>query len=72
MDLKVRWIEKGGDFSDAAKVRKRVFVEEQSYSLEEEFDSLDSVSEHLVLYDKDKEIACGRLIDLGGGAYKLG
>lgn len=71
-EYEVKWITPGEDYSDAKKVRLRVFVHEQNYSEAEEFDVLDDVAEHLVIYDKGREIACGRILDKGNGVYKLG
>lgn len=43
---------------EARYIRTAVFVDEQGFK--EEFDTLDSVSTHLVMFDSDKPIATGR------------
>lgn len=69
---KQTWILGENDYKDAANVRQKVFIDEQKYPYELEFDELDKTSEHLVIYDKDKPIACGRLIDSSQGVFYLG
>ena len=49
------------DFSDAAKVRIPVFVEEQKVPQERELDENDKISYHAVLYEDEIPVACGRL-----------
>lgn len=56
-------------FEDAAAVRKQVFVVEQGF--EEEFDEIDSLAWHVVLYDGDKPIATGRTF-LRDGQFIIG
>lgn len=66
------WYESGKDFSPSAAVRKAVFIEEQGYTLEEEFDEYDKTCPHLVLFDGETPVATGRLILLPDGTAKLG
>lgn len=66
------WYESGEDFSPSAAVRKAVFIEEQGYTLEEEFDEYDKTCPHLVLFDGETPVATGRLILLPDGTAKLG
>ncbi|NMP37819.1 MAG: GNAT family N-acetyltransferase [Clostridiales bacterium] len=66
-----RWIT-DGDFSDCAEIRREVFVREQGIPETLEFDALDKISEHYVLYDGAEPVGCARLTDLGNGEFKLG
>lgn len=66
------WYESGADYTPSAKVRKTVFVEEQGYTLQEEFDEYDKICPHLVLFDGDCPVATGRLTFLSDGTAKLG
>ncbi|NLA77354.1 MAG: GNAT family N-acetyltransferase, partial [Clostridiales bacterium] len=66
-----RWIT-DGDFSDCAEVRRAVFVDEQGIPETLEFDAWDETSEHYALYDGETPVGCARLVDLGGGVFKLG
>lgn len=50
------------DLQDAFAIRREVFILEQGVSEEEEFDSLDDRSWHLVVYDDDVPMATGRLL----------
>ena len=59
-------------FEDAKKIRTAVFVEEQGYSAEMEFDEEDAVAVHAVLYQDGEPAATGRLLDLGSGVFKPG
>ncbi len=66
------WYENGEDYSPSAAVRKTVFVEEQGYTLEEEFDEYDEICPHVVLFDGETPVATGRIILLADGTAKLG
>lgn len=66
------WYEGGADYKESAAVRKAVFVEEQGYTLEEEFDEYDNTCPHLVLFDDQTPVATGRMILLPNGTAKLG
>lgn len=59
-------------FEDAQKVRIAVFVEEQGYPMDMEFDEADGTATHVVLYQDGAPVATGRMLDLGDGAFKLG
>jgi len=66
------WYAGGADYAPSASVRKTVFIEEQGYTLEEEFDEYDKTCPHLVLFDGETPVATGRLILLSDGTAKLG
>lgn len=70
--MTVKWIEPGGNCADALKVRTDVFVKEQGYPTEEEYDDMDEKSWHVVLYDNSLPVAVGRMYSLEKGVYKLG
>ena len=65
----IKIIKPGGDFSEALKIRVPVFVEEQKVPKERELDSNDKISYHVVLYEKQIPVACGRLYFTGGVAH---
>lgn len=52
--MKILWKYGKTDIADCYLVRKKVFVDEQGFDGEAEFDNLDSVSYHLAIYN-DKE-----------------
>ena len=56
--------------NDAKLIRTNVFVEEQGFV--EEFDSLDKISTHLVLYDNGKPVATGRFYTENNNDYYIG
>lgn len=59
-----KWITADGDYSDALYVRRKVFIEEQGYSVEQEIIPEEEENAlHLVVYDNGKPICSGRLID---------
>lgn len=60
MDRFVAKIYKGKEnFDDAFYIRKTVFMDEQGFF--DEFDDIDSVALHAVIYDGNKPIGCGRV-----------
>lgn len=57
----IKKILRGGDKLDGAfEVRLEIFVKEQGFSEELEFDGLDAVASHVVFYDDGKPVATGR------------
>lgn len=51
--LFIDWLTVPADLSQVFEIRKKVFVEEQNCTLEEEFDIIDKISEHGLLISKD-------------------
>lgn len=70
--IEVKWIEGSLPFEESKSVRRTVFVEEQGYTEDEEFDEIDNVVPHLVLLDGAKPVATGRLIMQPDKTAKLG
>lgn len=56
------------DFEIAYNIRVKVFVEEQKVPIEMELDEFDKEAIHILLYEKDKAVACARLIIQGDTA----
>lgn len=44
---------------DCINIRTEVFINEQEFK--DEFDDIEDIAVHMVVFDKDKAIACGRL-----------
>ena len=62
----------GDDLSDAFKIRKLVFQEEQGMDQNNVFDGLDKVSVHAVVYNEDeKAVASGRIV-CDNEEYRIG
>lgn len=60
-------IEKGLDNNPAAKqIRTHVFIEEQGFK--DEFDDIDPVAHHLVIFKGEKPLATGRVFPKGDGS----
>ena len=55
------------DFSDAALLRTEVFIKEQGFS--SEFDDIDDIADHVVLYDNGVPIATGRVFPDKKGSH---
>lgn len=55
------------NFDDAFFIRKTVFMDEQGFF--DEFDDIDSYSFHVVVYDADKPIGCGRIFPENDNAH---
>ena len=70
--MKTVWYESGEDYTPCAEVRKTVFIDEQGYLPEEEFDEADKTCPHLAIFDGDAPVAAGRLVLLTDGTAKLG
>ncbi|MDL2236747.1 GNAT family N-acetyltransferase [Christensenellaceae bacterium OttesenSCG-928-K19] len=66
-----KWIAGNGEWEDAKKLRREVFIEEQNVAEEQEFDDLDLQSLHLVVYDGDTPIATGRIWH-DGKTFRIG
>ena len=58
-------------YKDALKIRYSVFVNEQGVSKEEEIDSLEEKTEHVVLYVDGKPVATARIYNLGKKIFKV-
>lgn len=56
---------------DAQVVRNKVFVEEQGFTPEAEFDVFDNQAMHVVLYDNDTPVGTGRVYH-DGKTFRLG
>ena len=70
--MQIVWYAAGAPYVESQAIRRAVFIEEQGYSETEEFDDLDAVSPHVVLFDEAEPIATGRLILEPNGIAKLG
>lgn len=53
------WLVPGDDLSDCFQLRTEVFVEEQKF--EEEFDAIDPIADHLLLFDRNVPVATARI-----------
>lgn len=61
-----------GGFAEALDIRRRVFMEEQGVSYEEEVDGRDETSYHLVAFEGDLPIACARFYSDKRGQFIVG
>lgn len=52
---------------EAAEIRKKIFVEEQGFAVE--FDEIDSIAHHLVIYLDEQAVAAGRVFEENGAAH---
>ena len=57
---------------EAEAIRRQVFVQEQGFSEQSQFDSLDERSWHLLVQEGDEIVATGRLTLDAEGCWKLG
>lgn len=56
---------------DARKIRQEVFVKEQGFPEDDEFDVLDAQSMHVVIYDGKKPVGTGRVYH-DGKTFRIG
>lgn len=66
-----QWICGNGDLKDVLAVRENVFVSEQGFASEDEFDLLDEQAMHVVIYDGERPIGTGRLYH-DGKTFRIG
>lgn len=66
------WYAPGEDYPLSREIREEVFVKEQEYPIELEFDEADENCWHLVLTNNEKAIATARLLKLSEGVFKPG
>lgn len=68
----MKFVTRRGLPEDAITIRKKVFVEEQGFR--DEFDDIDKIALHLIVYDDGLPIATGRVFprDMDGKVYKMG
>lgn len=71
MSYTKKWILPGQPFDGARQVRTAVFINEQHFSHEDEWDELDKISHHLELWDDNCPVACGRLY-LRNDGWRIG
>lgn len=70
--LTKKWISGNGGLTQIHEIRRIVFVEEQNVSEEDEMIPWeDEVSEHLIIFEDDIQVATGRVV-LHEGKYSLG
>lgn len=67
--ITAKWI-MGADMPDARMIRTKVFIEEQGFSAQREFDDIDAISLHAVIYKDGQPCATGRLYYQNG--YRIG
>lgn len=70
--MNIVWYAPGEDYPLSREIRTEVFVKEQEYPIELEFDEADRDCWHLVLKDGDRAVATARVIKLSEGVYKPG
>lgn len=64
--MKIEWNYSKTNAKDCFLVRNKVFVSEQGFSEELEFDDIDSIAHHLCVYDNGKPIGAARLFGEDG------
>jgi predicted GNAT family N-acyltransferase len=66
-----KWFNGIENAPDATSIRQEVFVEEQQFPVESEFDALDAQSVHVVVYDDGRPVATGRVLH-DGKTFRIG
>lgn len=69
--LYAKWIHGSDDISLAKAVREQVFVNEQSFAPEQEFDTFDNGAWHVVAMEDETPIGTGRLY-IDDGKFTIG
>ena len=60
--ISTQWFIGDGELTDAHKLRRAVFIEEQGIACGQEFDGTDAACLHLVAYVEDAPVATGRVL----------
>ena len=68
---KFKSIDASGEINVSFKIRKKVFCEEQSILEKIEFDNLDHLCEHFLIYKKDEPIATARVRKKSDQLFKI-
>ena len=68
--ITARWTMGTSNMQDARLIRTKVFIEEQGFSEQNEFDDIDEIALHVIIYKDDKPFATGRLYYKQG--YRIG
>ncbi|HJA69304.1 MAG TPA: GNAT family N-acetyltransferase [Firmicutes bacterium] len=68
--ITARWTMGTSNMQDARLIRTKVFIEEQGFSEQNEFDDIDEIALHVIIYKDDKPCATGRLYYKQG--YRIG
>lgn len=68
--ITAKWTMGKANMEDAALVRTKVFIEEQGFSAQNEFDEIDEISLHVIIYKDEEPCATGRLYYRQG--YRIG
>ncbi|PWM00181.1 MAG: GNAT family N-acetyltransferase [Selenomonadales bacterium] len=68
--ITAKWVMGDSDMQDARKIRTKVFIEEQGFSAQREFDDIDSIALHVIIYKGPEACATGRLYYRQG--YRIG
>lgn len=66
-----KWFIGNDDLTDARTIRAKVFINEQNVPQELEIDDKDEIAQHIVIYDDNKALATGRLLN-ENGEYLIG
>lgn len=61
--IRIKWYIGNDDLVDAYTIRSKVFINEQNIAENLEFDNKDGEAHHIVIYDDDRPVATGRLIN---------
>jgi len=70
--MMIKRLGKGEISDDVRYIRKTVFIEEQGFSVDGEFDNLDAASYFFVVYDGEKAVATARFFMLSADVAKIG
>lgn len=60
--IQIKIVEKEHEFQIAYKIRVEVFVREQGVPLDMELDEWDKEAKHILLYQDNLPVACGRIV----------
>lgn len=70
--IEYKWFLNGEKDSSFENIRKEVFVDEQRYPPELEFDHYDEICSHLTVFADGEAVATGRVVELENKIAKLG
>ena len=71
LDMKIKKVESKKELNISQKIREKVFCDEQQVSKQIEFDGLDHLCDHFLIFKKNNPVGTARLREKIPGVFKI-
>ena len=71
LDMKIKKVESKKELNISQKIREKVFCDEQKVSKQIEFDGLDHLCDHFLIFKKNNPVGTARLREKNPGVFKI-